>query len=129
MENEWIFDATNSDRLRAHMSTDDFKAFNFDTTAIDWHQYINLYCYGMIKHFHRTNLTKTWFVGLQRFVLKEEIDEPRLEDLLYNRMPSRDIDGHSSIEKKLFPDLRFALNASKEVRVTNSVVNASNSHL
>jgi 1-acyl-sn-glycerol-3-phosphate acyltransferase/nucleoside-diphosphate-sugar epimerase len=112
VENEWIFDATNSDRLRAHMSAEDFKAFNFDTTSIDWHQYINLYCYG-----------------LQRFVLKEEIEEPRLEDLLYNRLPSRDIDGHSSIEKKLFPDLRFALNASKEITIPETAGNLRDSVL
>lgn len=117
VENEWIFDATNSDRLRAHMTGEDFKAFNFDTTSIDWHQYINLYCYGKLKLLNLKSRANDTSVGLQRFVLKEEIEEPRLEDLLYNRMPSRDIDGHSSIEKKLFPDLRFALNASKDVRV------------
>lgn len=112
VDNEWIFDTSHSDRLRDQlwkisMAQDSFSSnsleaekFDFDFTTIDWHVFINYYCWGLSK-----------------FVLKESGASsvpPTLRELRHGRLPSRDLDGRFE-SKPWLADFYFCYNASRHV--------------
>lgn len=97
VSNEWIFSSTATEELRREfLSERDSQVFDFDCRNIDWHHYINFYCFG-----------------LQKYVLKEDVEQPQTRDLKVGRMLSRDIEGR--IDRKLFSDVEFAIRSSRHV--------------
>lgn len=108
VDNEWIFDTSHSDRLRDQLlkgaaasgRRDDATRFDFDFTTIDWHVFLNYYCWGLSK-----------------FVMKETgipPVPPTLRELRGGRLPSRDLDGRFS-SKPWIADLYFCYHASRHV--------------
>jgi glycerol-3-phosphate O-acyltransferase/nucleoside-diphosphate-sugar epimerase len=75
--------------------------FDFDFTTIDWHEFINYYCWGLSK-----------------FVLKEtgkEIERPPTrQEMRHGRLLSRDLDGRF-MSKPWLADFYFCYNASRSV--------------
>lgn len=97
VQNEWIFSSHSSDKLRKEfLSEHERHIFDFDCHTIDWHHYINFYCFG-----------------LQKYVLKEDVAEPQSRELKVGRMLSRDIEGR--IDRKIFADVEWALRSSRHV--------------
>lgn len=105
VDNEWIFDTSHSDRLREQLlrhsnNAEEARRFDFDFTTIDWHVFLNYYCWGLSK-----------------FVMKESsvpAAPPTLRELRGGRLPSRDLDGRFS-SKPWIADLYFCYHASRHV--------------
>lgn len=108
VDNEWVFDTSHSDRLREQLlrgasasgNRDEAMRFDFDFTTIDWHVFLNYYCWGLSK-----------------FVMKETSvppAPPSLRELRGGRLPSRDLDGRFS-SKPWIADLYFCYHASRHV--------------
>jgi glycerol-3-phosphate O-acyltransferase len=99
VDNEWVFDMSHSDRLRDQAERQGTgNKFDFDFTSIDWHIFINYYCWG-----------------LTRFVMKESsVPAPSLRELRHGRLLGRDLDGRRS-SKPWMTDFYFCYNASRHV--------------
>lgn len=55
MNNEWCFDASNTNSLDESLLPEHQKAFSCDVYDINWHAYTIAYSYGMIKYIMKTN--------------------------------------------------------------------------
>eukprot|EP01120_Amphizonella_sp_Union-15-10_P010869 TRINITY_DN4505_c0_g1_i6.p1 TRINITY_DN4505_c0_g1~~TRINITY_DN4505_c0_g1_i6.p1 ORF type:complete len:1140 (-),score=214.44 TRINITY_DN4505_c0_g1_i6:109-3528(-) len=113
IENEWIFQSQNGDKVLASMNPQSLERFNFSNVHLDWHAYLNYFCWG-----------------LQKFILKEDdIKPPSTRIIKYHRILSRNLTGINPIHKKTFPDLQFALAHSRNIKIPasakhNSIKNA-----
>jgi len=110
IENEWIFQNNNFKLIQRSLHPDssenseqnEMELFDFNT--IDWHEYLQLYCYGLKVHLLHELDGNKW-------------QPPNLKQLQFDRLLTRDIDGHNTQEKRFFSDIKFALCSSREVRV------------
>ena len=55
MTNEWTFDNTNSAGLDEYVLPEQQKRFECDTFDINWHAYVEMYSYGMVKYIMKTD--------------------------------------------------------------------------
>eukprot|EP01125_Pyxidicula_operculata_P008628 TRINITY_DN287_c4_g1_i2.p1 TRINITY_DN287_c4_g1~~TRINITY_DN287_c4_g1_i2.p1 ORF type:complete len:1267 (+),score=324.43 TRINITY_DN287_c4_g1_i2:27-3803(+) len=119
LNNDWIFVNNNSQpiltlltkqkqlelaRFGPESPTDGVYSydFEFDVSKIDWHRYLNFYCYG-----------------IQRYIFKENISPPKEREIEFDRLRGHDLLEQSN-DQSFFPDLRFALFTSLNVDTPNA---------
>uniref|UniRef100_A0A6B2KWQ5 Phospholipid/glycerol acyltransferase domain-containing protein n=1 Tax=Arcella intermedia TaxID=1963864 RepID=A0A6B2KWQ5_9EUKA len=111
LENEWIFNTTHSQPIQALLNDSSPKPHTLDFTwsSIDWHFYLNYFCYGIHK-----------------YIMKENVAKPEPHEMEFDRNYGRDILSDNSDQVMMFPDLRFAIFTGYNVESPNSSSESQN---
>ncbi|XP_075988609.1 fatty acyl-CoA reductase wat-like [Anticarsia gemmatalis] len=65
----WIFDDSNTDKLYQSLCENDRIIFNFDTTDIDYKDYLTIWCIGLRKYVLKDGLKNTIYARKKQFWL------------------------------------------------------------